>query len=87
MPVLHGAQDGRHSWLPDGVFHTGEGGRLQFHRPSPPTDQDVERLLLRIEQRVRAAVAQYEEEYPEDDARVVAASQLEASRAPCTPSR
>ena len=71
-----------HSWLPDGVFHTAEDGRLQFHRLSPPTDEDVEELLLRIEERVRAAVADYEEEYPDDDDRVMAASQFEASRAP-----
>ena len=71
-----------HSWLPDGVFHTDEDGRLQFHRLTPPDDEDVHKLLLRIEQRVRAAVADYEEEYPDDDARVMAASQLEASKPP-----
>ena len=71
-----------HSWLPDGVFYTDDQDKLQFHRLSPPTDEDVHKLLLRIEKRVRAAVADYEEEYPDDDARVMAASQFEASRPP-----
>ena len=71
-----------HSWLPDGVFHTADDGALRFHRLSPPTDEDVDKLLLRIEKRVRAAAAEYEEDYPDDDARVMAASQLEASKAP-----
>jgi hypothetical protein len=71
-----------HSWLPDGVFHTGEDGQLRFHRLLPPSDEDVEVLLLRIEKRVRAAMADYEEEYPDDDDRVMATSQFEASKAP-----
>jgi len=71
-----------HSWLPDGVFYTDDQGRLQFHRLSPPTDEDVHLLLLRIEKKVRAAVEEYEEPYPDDDTRIMAASQLEASKAP-----
>jgi len=37
---------------------------------------------LRTEQRVLAATAEYEEPYPDDDAQVMAAAQLEASRPP-----
>jgi len=71
-----------HSWLPDGVFHTDDHQRLLFHRLTPPTDEDVEALLLRIERRVRVAVEEYEEPYPDDEARVMASTQLEASRPP-----
>ena len=71
-----------HSWLPDGVFHTGEDGDLQFHRLPPPTDHDVEVLLQRIEARVIKACAEYDEDLPDDDELTMATSQYEASRPP-----
>ena len=71
-----------HSWLPDGVFFTDNDGSLRFHRLTPPTDEDVHLLLHRIERRVRAAVAEYEEPYPDDDELLMARAQYEASQAP-----
>jgi hypothetical protein len=37
-----------HSWLPDGVFSDDGNGGLQFHRLAPPSDDDIDRLLLRV---------------------------------------
>ena len=71
-----------HSWLPDGVFHSGEDGDLQFHRLPPPTDHDVVFLLQRIEARVIKACAEYDEDLPDDDELTMATSQYEASRPP-----
>ena len=71
-----------HSWLPDGVFHTDSDGKLQFYRLPPPSDGDVTSLLLRIEQRVMVACAEYEEDHPDESQRVMASTQLEASRPP-----
>ena len=71
-----------HSWIPDGVFHTGDGKSLQFTRLEPPSDEDVEALLVRIANRVRAAADDDDEPPPDDGTFVMATCQLEASQPP-----
>jgi hypothetical protein len=45
-----------HSWLPDGVFYLDDAGQLAFHRLEPPTDEDIQALVIRIHQRIDTCI-------------------------------
>jgi ribosomal protein S27E len=70
-----------HSWLPDGVFHVDEQGELSFQRLDPPTDNEVQQLLLRIEARILKVCGQ-KDVVPDDDEAAILTSQWEAMQPP-----
>ena len=56
-----------HSWLPDGVFVQNDDGSVTFARLEPPSDDDVEQLLIRIARRVEALVTKTQPVGDDDD--------------------
>ena len=49
-----------HSWLPDGVFYLDDAGKVAFAQLEPPTDREIESLVLRIESRIESWLCQDE---------------------------
>jgi hypothetical protein len=61
-----------HSFLPDGVFHEPAHGKLAFSKLPPPSDADIDKLLLRVAKRVEQSVSLLENEPEDDDERAQA---------------
>jgi hypothetical protein len=77
-----------HSWLPDGVFSDDGNGGLQFHRLAPPSDDDIDRLLLRVAAKVDKLLSDSDDDGPvDDDAQAMLDDQAAAVNAPCKASR
>ena len=77
-----------HSWLPDGVFSDDGNGGLQFHRLPPPSDDDIDRLLLRVAAKVDQLLSDSDDDAPaDDDAQAMRDEQATAVNAPCTSAR
>jgi hypothetical protein len=45
-----------HSWLPDGVCYLDAAGQLTFHRLEPPTNADIQALVMRIHRRIERCI-------------------------------
>lgn len=73
-----------HTWIPDGAFVETDEGELGFVRLPPPTDEDVQRLCIRIAERVVRLCHANEDAEPleDDDEAVMASVQAEAVRPP-----
>ena len=65
------------AWLPDGVFVQAKDGTLAFHQLPPPDDADVDKLLVRVAQRVLSRFdtdTDVDVDVDDDDAAVAAAA-------------
>jgi hypothetical protein len=77
-----------HSWLPDGVFAQDADGGLSFHRLPPPSDDDIDRLLLRVSTKVdKLLFAEADDGPVDDDAQAVLDDQAAAVKSPLPYSR
>ena len=77
-----------HSWLPDGVFSQDGDGGVQFHRLPPPSDDDIDSLLLRVSTKVdKLLFTDGDDAPPDDDAQAVLDDQAAAVKSPLPSSR
>jgi hypothetical protein len=77
-----------HSWLPDGVLSQDADGGLSFHRLPPPSDDDIDRLLLRVSTKVdKLLFAEADDGPVADDAQAVLDDQAAAVKSPLPYSR
>jgi hypothetical protein len=77
-----------HSWLPDGVFSDDGKGGLQFHRLDPPSDDDIDTLLLGVAAKVDKLLSGSDGDGPVDhDAQAMLDDQAAAVNAPLQASR
>ena len=53
-----------HTWIPDGVFAYQDDGALAFHPLPPPTDDDLQAIVLSLYPQIERAVSLA---YPDDD--------------------